>query len=381
MILPIAFWLLAGLVLYVYVGYPLIVHCLAQRKAGSRKRGGNDFFPFVSLVITAYNEEAVIRGKLLNSLTLAYPGDRMEIVVVSDGSTDRTDEIVRGFADRGVRLVRLPANSGKSAAQNAAVARAAGEIVVLCDADVELDAGALAAIVRPLADSSVGCVTGKIRYVKGAETGVTRGENLYWRYEFALRKRESDWGNLAMGSGLLAIRKKLFKPLDSDVGDDFVLPMRTVLQGYRVVFEPEARGRTVLYQSRAEDMFATKLRIITKDLRGLFLCRGILDPFAYPRYAWGLISHKLLRWLVPYFLIGIFAASLALRHLPFYGAAAAAQSVFYTLALLNLAMAARGREFRLLYIPSSFFLINSAAFLGVIRFMTGGKTGRWQPVR
>ena len=381
MILLVAFWLLAGVVLYVYAGYPLIVQYLGRRNTGRRLPGGADFFPFVSLIITAYNEEDSIREKIINSLSLAYPHDRLEIIVASDGSTDRTDEIVQEFAHRGIRLVRLPSNKGKSAAQNAGVAHASGEVVVFCDADVELDEDTLAAIIRPFADRRVGCVTGKIRYVKSAETGVTRGENLYWRYEFNLRKQESDFGNLAMGSGLLAIRKKLFKPLDSDVGDDFVLPMKTAVQGYRVVFEPDARGRTMLYQSHAEDMFATKLRIITKDLRGLFFCKEILNPFAHPFYAWGLLSHKLLRWLVPYFLIGLFAVSLALRHLPFYGVAVIAQAVFYTLALVNLAMGARGRELRLLYIPSCFFLINSAAFLGVIRFVTGGKSGRWQPVR
>ncbi len=153
------------------------------------------------------------------------------------------------------------------------------------------------------------------------------------------------------------------------------------MQGYRVIFEPKATGRTVLYQSRAEDMFATKLRIITKDLRGLFFCKGILDPFSYPLYAWGLISHKLLRWLVPYFLIGVFAASLELSLIPFYRATVVVQTIFYALALLNLAMGSRGKESRLLYIPSSFFLMNSAAFLGVIRFMTGRKSGRWEPVR
>lgn len=137
MILLVAFWLLAGVVLYVYAGYPLIVQYLGRRNTGRRLPGGADFFPFVSLIITAYNEEDSIREKIINSLSLAYPHDRLEIIVASDGSTDRTDEIVQEFAHRGIRLVRLPSNKGKSAAQNAGVAHASGEVVVFCDADVE----------------------------------------------------------------------------------------------------------------------------------------------------------------------------------------------------------------------------------------------------
>ncbi len=244
-----------------------------------------------------------------------------------------------------------------------------------------MDPLSLKAMVKPFVDGKVGCTTGKIRYVVDGETGVTRGENLYWRYEFFLRQKESRLGNLAMGSGLLALRKTLFAPLDPEVGDDFVLPMRTAVQGYRVVFEPEATGYTILYQSRAEDMFATKLRIITKDLRGLFFCKELLDPFRYPLHTWGLISHKLLRWLVPYFLIGLFAASAGASRAPFYRGALLVQAAFYGLALLNLYRGRRGKESRLLYIPSSFCLINSAAFLGVVRFARGKKSGRWQPVR
>ncbi|MGD0229055.1 MAG: glycosyltransferase family 2 protein [Syntrophorhabdales bacterium] len=374
------FWSFTAVVFYVYVGYPLLV-VLAVRFFRPRPLPRAAPTPTVSLVVAAYNEERTIGNKIENTLALAYPKDRIEIIVVSDGSTDATDRIVRGFGYDGVRLVRLGFNQGKSRAQNRGVAEAKGEIILFSDADVELLPDALETIVAPFADEKVGCVIGKIVYTTEGETGVTRGEGLYWRYEVYLRQKESDLGNLAMGSGLLAIRRDLFEYLDQDVGDDFVLPMKSAIRGRRVIYEPDAAGRTVLYQSHSRDMFRTRVRIITKDLRGLFSCKAIMNPFAHPLYAWGLISHKLLRWLVPYFLIGIFFAGVELRALAFYRYMTVAQIIFYYLAVMNLMLGSRGKDIRLLYVASSFCLVNSAAFVGVLRFITGKRSGRWQPIR
>lgn len=378
--MTVMFWSFLAIVLYVYIGYPLLV-VLGVRLRRARPLPRPAPAPSVSLVVAAFNEERTIRAKIENTLALAYPKDKVEIIVVSDGSTDATDEIVRGFEENGVRLVRLHSNEGKSGAQNRGVAVATGEIVLFSDADIELEPDMLNAIVAPFNDSQVGCVIGRIAYTTPDETGTSLGEGLYWRYEVYLRQKESDLGNLAMGSGLLAIRRDLFEPLDRDVGEDFVLPIKTALRGRRVVYEPAAVGRTVLYQSRSRDMFRTRVRIITKDLRGLFSCKAILNPFIHPVYAWGLVSHKLLRWLVPYFLIGVFFAAIELHALPLYRYLVVLQIIFYYLAVMNLLLESMQRDIRSLYVFSSFFLVNSAAFVGVLRFVAGKKSGRWQPVR
>jgi cellulose synthase/poly-beta-1,6-N-acetylglucosamine synthase-like glycosyltransferase len=256
---------------------------------------------------------------------------------------------------------------------------ATGDIILFSDADIELDRAALRAIVAPCRRPRGRLRHRENRLHRGGPDGTSRGEGLYWTYEVFLRQKESVLGNLAMGSGLLAIRSDLFEPLDADVGDDFVLPIRTVLNGGRVVYEPAAVGSTVLYQSRSRDMFRTRVRIISKDLRGLFSCKAIMNPFKHPLHAWGLVSHKLLRWLVPIFLVGILL-SLGLCALP-STATRPSPIVFYYLAGMNLLLEAKGKDIRLLCAVSSFFLVNSAAFVGVARFAAGKKSGRWQPIR
>ena len=208
------------------------------------------------------------------------------------------------------------------------------------------------------------------------------GEELYWRYELRLRKKESLLGNFAMGSGpIIAVRRALFQPLDPNVGEDLVLPIRAALSGYRVVYEPDAISEVVLFQNDPGSMFRTKVRIISKDLRGLFLCRAILNPVKYPLYAWGLVSHKLLRWLVPYFLIVLLILNLLLLGRPLYDLLLATQTLFYGLALTGYLWQGSAKAPRALGIPLSFCVVNAAALVGVAHFIRGKKAGQWEPVR
>ena len=340
-----------------------------------------DIAPPVSLIIAAYNEEKVIGQKIENSLWLDYPRAKLEIIVASDGSMDGTNEIVRTFTDQGIKLVALNPNQGKSSAQNKAVTEARAEIILFTDADLVLRTDTLNKINRNFADQSVGCVVGKIAYLNEDDTSVSEGEGVYWRYELLLRENESELGNFAMGSGIMAIRRSLFQSIDPNVGEDFVLPMQTSMASHRVVYESEAIAETILYQTKPKDMLRSKVRVISKDLRGLFLCRSILNPFRYPLYAWGLISHKLLRWLVPYFLIIIFTTNLVLLGHPFYNLSLALQIAFYVLALAGYLWQKKGKPPPILGIPFSFCLVNGAALVGVARFVTGKTSGQWEPVR
>ena len=376
-------WWTSGLiVLCVYLGYPLVLWVLSKLRRAP-PTGTANITADVSLIIPAYNEEDLIAQKIENSLALEYPSDRLEVIVASDGSTDQTNEITRAFSSRGVQLVGLDANQGKSSAQNAAVAQSHGDILFFTDANAMLRPNAVSNAINNFADPMVGCVVGKVTYLNEGDTSVSEGEGFYWRYELFLREKESELGNLAMGSGpIMAIRRKLFQPLDPNVGEDFVLPMQTAMAGYRVVYEPEAISEEILFQDTPASMFKSKVRVITKDLRGLLLCRAILNPFRYPLYAWGLISHKLLRWLVPYFLVVLFAVNLLLLSHAFYRLTLAVQIAGYCAAALGYLWQRAGRKPpRILCIASSFCLVNAAALVGVARFMMGKKSGRWEPVR
>lgn len=375
------FWLLVLIVLYVYFGYPLLLVVLSRLRPAPLVQKA-DITPTVSLIIPAYNEEKVIAQKIENALALDYPRDRLEIIVASDGSTDGTNEIVRTFASQDVKLVALDLNQGKSSVQNQAQAEADGDILFFSDANVMLRPNALGKILRNFSDDQVGCVVGKVTYLNQGDTSVTEGEGFYWRYELFLREKESEIGNFAMGSGpIMAIRRTLFQPLDPNVGEDFVLPMWTAVNGFRVIYEPEAISEEILFQSTSASMFRTKGRVISKDLRGLFLCRAILNPFRHPLCALGLISHKLLRWLVPYFLVALFTLNLLLLGQPFYNLTLALQVVFYALAILGYLWQKRSKPPRILGIPFSFCLVNGAALLGVARLVLGKKSGQWEPVR
>ena len=379
-ILQVLFWLFTVTVAYVYFGYPLLLLILSKIRLTSPVQKV-DITPNVSLIISAYNEERVIAQKIENSLALDYPREKLEIIIVSDGSTDRTNDIVRTFVELGVKLIVLNSNQGKSSAQNGAVAEAQGEILFFTDTDLILSPDALSKVIRNFADESVGCVIGRINYLNEHDTCVSKGEGMYWQYELFLRNKESKLGNFAMGSGIMAIRHDLFQPLDPDVGEDFVLPVQTAMAEHRVIYESEAVSETILGQMKARDMFRSKVRVITKDLRGLFLHHAILNPFRYPLYAWGLISHKLLRWLIPYFLITIFIINLLLLCHPFYRLTLALQMTFYASALIGYLWQKKGKPPRILGIPFSFCLVNLATLIGVGRFLMGKRAGQWKPLR
>ena len=210
---------------------------------------------------------------------------------------------------------------------------------------------------------------------------MSEGEVIYFKYEFFIRDKESKIGNFAVGSGFMAIPRRLFQPLDSHVGEDFVLPMQTAIAGYKVIYEPEAISSSILHQTKAMDMLRSKVRVISKDLRGLFFCRAILSPFRYSVYAWGIISHKLLRWLVPYFLIAIFTIHLMLLDCSLYCVVLALEITFYALAVTGYMWQRKGKPPRVIGIPFSFCLINLAALVGVARFVIMKRSGRWEPIR
>ena len=375
-------WFLLLVVFYVYFAYPALL-CVLSRSRGKRAVPiGDDFEPTVSLIVAAYNEEQVVAQKLENSLALDFPRDRIEIILVSDGSTDETAEVVHAHKAEGIRLLDLPQNVGKASAQNQAVKQATGDILLFTDANVSLQRDAVRKLLQHFRDDKVGCAVGKVTYLNEAESGISEGEGFYWRYELFVRQKESEIGNLLAGSGpIIAVRRELFEPLDPGVSEDFVLPMRVAIKGYRTLYEPEAVTSERLFQVSPESMFLTKARTIALDTRGVFLCRAILNPFRYPLYAWGLVSHKLLRWSVPYLLVALFALNLVLLTDAFYSLAMVLQLSFYSLALAGWLWHRRGKPPHVLGIPLTFCVVNLAALMGTGRFIVGKRAGQWEPVR
>ena len=374
------FWLLAITIFYVYFGYPLSLLIIRKIRSVPILQKDN-LTPSISMIIPAYNEEKSIGQKIKNSLCLDYPKDKLEIIIVSDGSTDGTNEIVKKFNNENVKLITFETNQGKSAAENAAMKIATGEIFVFSDATGLYNQNALKDLVRPFADSSVGCVVGLVKYENDNTSSVSGGEGLYWKYETFLRRLESEVGNLAMASGsIMACRRFFVETLDEAVGEDFVIPMKAAKKGYLTVFEPSAISMESMVE-KSRDLLRTKIRIITKDLRGLFLCKSILNFFRYPLYAWALISHKLLRWLVPYFLIALFAINLFLLNSIFYFFALILQLSFYAMALIGYLVRRKIMTLWILSGPFSFCLVNAAALIGFAKFLIGKKAGRWVPVR
>ncbi len=373
------------MVAYVYAGYPgLLAAGIFGRKCVSNSGARRELAvaaPLVSVIVAAHNEEAAIESKIQNVLASDYGRERIEILIGSDGSSDRTEDIVRRFEADGVGLVSFPSQQGKSAIQNGLVALASGSILIFTDADCAFDTDAIRTILEDFEDPAVGLVTAFPRYENKAQTSVTRNENLYLRYESWIRAQESARGLLAMASGsLFALRSELWKPLDRNLGDDFELPLRTALAGRRCIADRRLIARTELSQSSGESMFRLKARIVGKDLRALLAYRSILNPVRHGAVAMSLWSHKMLRWLVPCFLVALFVSNLFLFGGALYRAALAVQAGFYLLALAG-ALTSGRRGGVLLSLPYSFCLVNLAALVGIWRCIRGRTSGQWTPVR
>jgi len=253
------FWIFIGGVLWTYVGYPLLLLVLARFARRNLTRA--PFEPSVSLVIAAYNEENDIRQKLTNSLQLDYPRDKLQIIVASDCSTDRTHDIVREFENKGVALVILPERGGKTAAQNAAVKKARGEIIVFTDATTQLHRRTVKDLVGGFADPQVGCIGAELEYVTVEGTAVGKGGTTYWRYEKKLKELESTVNSLTGVSGCLyAIRASVYTPIDPDLISDFVVTSEVFAKGYTTAYACGAIAQEKTHEDTSKE-FDMRVRI------------------------------------------------------------------------------------------------------------------------
>jgi cellulose synthase/poly-beta-1,6-N-acetylglucosamine synthase-like glycosyltransferase len=376
----LVFWAGAAALCYTYAGYPALVALVSLARPRPVRRA--ESAPHVTVIITAYNEERDLAAKLENTLALDYPEDKLEVIVASDCSSDRTDEIARSFAARGVRLHRQAERRGKTAAQNAAVELARGEILLFSDATTLYRPDVLRALLPNFADDTVGCVAGRLLYVDPAQSSVGSGARSYWGYETFIKERESRARSLIGVSGCLyAVRRSAYVPMYEEACSDFLIATKMVEQGLRAVYEPAAVC-TEETNRRTDKELRMRVRVITQTYTDLWRHRAMLNPLRSGFYAVELLSHKVLRYCVPVFLAATLAASAALApRSRLYAVACAAQLALYAAALLGWLCERAGLRSRALALPLYFALANLASLLALAKFLRGERYARWEPIR
>jgi len=373
------FWTATALLFYAYAGYPLLLALLAPFRRDRRSK--EEYTPMISVLIAARNEEAGIKKKIEQTLALNYPADRMEILVLSDASTDQTDAIVQSFTDPRVRLIRVDPGRGKTNAQNFGVRQARGEVLIFSDATTVYHPQALRKLAANYKNPQVGAVSGRYQYFEsegGSPTGM--GTIAFWNYENLIKKMQSRIGTISGCCGCIySVRRDLYTPLDPGIISDLTQPLWVIQKGHRVVFEDRALAYEETTQSSGEE-FSMRVRVVTRGMRGLLSVPDLFKPWKHPWVCFQLLSHKVSRWLVPVFLLAIFGASAVLASVPFYRFALVLQLGFYVLALLS-SLVPFHRAWKPLGIPLYFCTLNAAALVSLFELMRGRNYAVWQPVR
>jgi cellulose synthase/poly-beta-1,6-N-acetylglucosamine synthase-like glycosyltransferase len=375
----VIFWLAAFLLFYVYAGYPLLLALVGLFVRRPRAEAG--YTPKISVLIAAYNEEEAIERKIQQTLALEYPHGKLEVLVLSDCSTDRTDEIVSTFPDTRVRLVRMPERRGKTFAQNYGVKEANGEVIIFSDATAIYHPKALLYLACNYQDASVGAVSGRYQYFDPGEQSPTGlGSVAFWNYENLIKKMQSRIRTITGCCGCIySVRKTAYTELPVDIISDLVQPLQAIKKGYRVLFEDRALAYEETTQSTGEE-FSMRVRVVTRAMRGLLSVSDLLMPWKFAWPAFQLWSHKIMRWMVPLFLIILLAANLALLDSPLYRITLAMQLFFYVAALLNMLLPLH-RQWKPLGIPLFFCTLNAAALVSMLEICRGRKYVTWQTVR
>jgi cellulose synthase/poly-beta-1,6-N-acetylglucosamine synthase-like glycosyltransferase len=386
------FWLSVFFVIYVYVGYPLILTLFARLRRNPVEYPV--FLPKVTLLIAAYNEQDVIATKLENALALDYPRENLQILVAADGSDDRTVEIVEGLESRGVELSYQPERHGKMAAINRAMSKARHEIVLFSDANNLYNQNTLRELVKPFSNARVGAVSGS-KNIIGTGESLAKADSLYWRYESYIKVQETRLGSCTGVSGeILAVRNSLYQPPpDQVINDDFFIALGILRQGYRIVYRPYACSfeRSSLTE---KDESLRRSRIVAGRYQAMLMSAQLL-PWRNPLLVWQIVSHKFLRPLVPLAMIVAFVANLVVLVAPpassadeiFYLAQPFGlvmlilQLIFYGCAWLGNILKSRGAIGKVLYVPA--FLVNSnlSAIRGLVAYFTGRQTSLWKRAR
>lgn len=374
------------LILYHFILFPLLLAALAIGRARPAPSAFPDDAPFVSLIVCVHNGEALVDAKIDNSLAVNYPAERFEVLVASDGSTDRTVEIARAReADPRVRVFDYPDHDGKIAAINRTVAHARGEILVFTDVSAMLDVAAVRRLVHWFGDPSVGGVAGRKETLR--EDGhLAHAQQRYVGYEDFIREHEARLGSIASNEGFLyAMRRDLFCEIPAAVTDDLYNAMQVVRQGARFLYDPEAWAAIPPRSRSPRHELARRRRIVAASLLGIWKMRALLNPFRFGLYSMALFSHKVLRRLIPVCMAAMLFAHVWLAFSHFYWALALFPHVgFYLVACGCHVRGGRGlrrlgKAGKLLSLAFYFCLGNWGTLLGLADFLLGRRVVRWQP--
>lgn len=368
------FWSSLAIVLYSYIGYPLLLFFIKVLRRNGRYASNNDYRPTVCLLISAYNEEKVLRKKIENSLGLNYPNDKLRVLVASDGSDDRTVAIAGDYEDLGVEVFHRHQRTGKSAVLNDVMESIEEEVVVFTDANSLFAEDAIEKLVSHFQNPNIGCVVGKLRYVDKHTTSVSKGEGLYWRYEGLLSRLESSLGSVLVANGsIFAIRRDLFTKLCPEVANDFQLPIEIGSRGYGVLYESEAMAfeRSAIFW---QEEFKRKVRIVLRGLTGYSLMRKKLAGLRSFQF----FSHKLLRWVIgPLLFVALASNVMLVGESSFYSVMLALQVVFYLAALNGWRVRRARKPHPLFYVPFYFTMVNLAAGVALAKFLSGERQSTW----
>lgn len=385
MILKILFWFFLFVILYTYMGYTLVlvVSSSVNKIRGKRKYEQDSHFePEVTLLIPSYNEEKFVLEKVNNCLALDYPSDKLKIIWITDGTTDKTNELLRRYPE--ITVMHEHERKGKVHAMNRGMKAVNTPIVVFTDANSMLNRDALREIVKPFADESVGCVTGEKRIASsGKQKAVSAGEGLYWRYESQIKKMESESGSVVGAVGeIFAIRSSLYDEVSEDtLLDDFTLSLQMIRKGYSIKYAPKAWGIETASLSITEEI-KRKIRIASGGMQSLFRMSDLLNPFKYGLLSLKFISHKVFRWtLVPFAIPLVFFLNLAIilssAGNALYMALFVMQCLFYLLAFAGWRLENIKTRLSVFFAPYYLFIMNYAILVGFFRFFTGNYSVKW----
>jgi len=371
------------IILYVYAGYPIILQLLSILLKTKSSRQDEMLVPDVALIISCYNEVDVVKEKIENSLAIDYPKDKLQIIIVSDGSDDGTDEIAQQYATQGIVLIRQEGRLGKTSAINMAMEKLTTDVVVFSDANAMYEPDAIKKLVRNFADETVGYVVGAALYTDGKTSAAAASEDIYWRYEMKLKTLESKLHSVVGGDGAIyAIRRNLFIELDAKDINDFVNPLQIVAQGYRGIFDHEAN----CLEETAGDFSKEakrKQRIVNRSFRGLMKVKEVMNPFKFGFFSFEVISHKLLRWLIPVFIVCFAFGSLFLSYenILTFQIITLLGIVFLWLAQIGLLKSRNTHSSPIFFIPYYFLMVNYYSLLGVITAIAGNIQVTWSTPR
>jgi cellulose synthase/poly-beta-1,6-N-acetylglucosamine synthase-like glycosyltransferase len=375
----IIFWACCALLLYVYVLYPLIIRVLAARFGMPVRH--DLILPSVTIVVAAYNEEECIRTKLENISRLDYPPALISTIVVSDASSDATEEIASRYDPAHVNVLRIEGRQGKTACQNAGAAAARGEVLVFADATTRVQPDALRRLVENFADTEVGCVAGRLIYVTGVDNVTGQSTETYWSYEVRLLVAESLFGSLIGVSGCLyAVRRSAYVPIDPDLISDFVIAMKMRDQGLRTVLAVDA----ICFEEtldRGSHELSMRVRVALRSLHALIRERSFLNPWKYGRFAWQLWSHKALRYASPILWLAALGANIALSSQAGYLVLLIGQGSLIAAGVVGFMLQARRPSLGVFGQPYYFLLTNLASLIATLRYLKGDRMVTWKPIR